>query len=171
MRYIVSGVNFRTEGIHVRAWSQGHVDGRYVRSVYRRMTGKRLKSFPVIPLKDLVSSIVFHRPRNVYLLDYLEYDKAAAKALLTERFGWVDYGGKHYESVYTRFYQGWILPQRFGYDKRRMHLSTLIMSGQVDARRRACRARASAVRAGARRRGPRVRRQEARHQQSASSTS
>jgi N-acetyl sugar amidotransferase len=129
--YIVSGVNFRTEGIHVRAWSQGHVDGRYVTSVYRAMTGKRLKSFPVIPLRDLVSTIVFQRPRTVMLLDYLEYDKAAAKKLLTDEFGWVDYGGKHYESVYTRFYQGWILPQRFGYDKRRMHLSTLIMSGQA----------------------------------------
>jgi hypothetical protein len=131
VRYIVSGVNFRTEGIHVRAWSQGHVDGRYVRSVYRRMTGKALRSFPVIPLSDLVRSIVFGRPKTVFLLDYLDYDKAAAKELLTERFGWVDYGGKHYESVYTRFYQGWILPQRFGYDKRRMHLSTLIMSGQM----------------------------------------
>ena len=131
VRYIVSGVNFRTEGIHVRAWSQGHVDGRYVRSVYRRMTGKALRSFPVIPLSDLVRSIVFGRPKTVFLLDYLDYDKAAAKELLTERFGWVDYGGKHYESVYTRFYQGWILPQRFGYDKRRMHLSTLIMSGKM----------------------------------------
>jgi N-acetyl sugar amidotransferase len=131
LRHIVSGINFRTEGIHVSAWSQGHVDGRYVSSVYRQMTGKKLQSFPVIPLRDLVSSIVFHRPRTVMLLDYLDYDKAAAKRLLTEQFGWVDYGGKHYESVYTRFYQGWILPQRFGYDKRRMHLSTLIMSGQT----------------------------------------
>jgi hypothetical protein len=45
-------------------------------------------------------------------------------------YGW-NYGGKHYESVYTRFYQGWILPHKFGYDKRRMHLSTLVCSGQM----------------------------------------
>ncbi len=131
IRHLVSGVNFRTEGIHVRAWSQGHVDGRYVRGVYRSVTGRRLAGFPVIPVSDLVRSIVFERPKMVLLLDYLDYDKAAAKQLLIERFGWVDYGGKHYESVYTRFYQGWILPTRFGYDKRRMHLSTLVCSGQV----------------------------------------
>ena len=53
-----------------------------------------------------MSSIVFERPQTVLLLDYLDYDKAAAKQLLIEKFGWVDYGGKHYESVYTRFYQG-----------------------------------------------------------------
>lgn len=131
IRHLVSGVNFRTEGIHVRAWSQGHVDGVYVRGVYRAVTGRRLERFPVIPVADLVRSIVFERPKMVLLLDYLDYDKAAAKQLLMEQFGWVDYGGKHYESVYTRFYQGWILPARFGYDKRRMHLSTLICSGQV----------------------------------------
>jgi hypothetical protein len=65
------------------------------------------------------------------LLDYLGYDKQAAKRLLMENYGWEDYGGKHYESVYTRFYQGWILPHKFGYDKRRMHLSTLVCSGQM----------------------------------------
>src|SRR5262249_13928940 len=79
----------------------------------------------------LVLNIVLHRPRWVFLLDYLDYDKTAAKRLLTESYGWQDYGGKHYESVYTRFYQGWILPRKFGYDKRRMHLSTLVCSGQM----------------------------------------
>lgn len=132
IRHLVSGVNFRTEGIHVRAWSQGHVDGVYVRGVYRAVTNRRLARFPVIPVADLVRSVVFERPKMVLLLDHLDYDKAAAKRLLVEQFGWVDYGGKHYESVYTRFYQGWILPTRFGYDKRRMHLSTLVCSGQMD---------------------------------------
>jgi hypothetical protein len=65
------------------------------------------------------------------MLDYLDYDKLAAKRLLMEKFGWEDYGGKHYESVYTKFYQGWILPQKFGYDKRRMHLSSLVCCGQM----------------------------------------
>jgi hypothetical protein len=65
------------------------------------------------------------------MLDYLDYDKQAAKRFLIERFGWEDYGGKHYESVYTKFYQGWILPHKFGYDKRRMHMSSLICCGQL----------------------------------------
>ena len=131
VNYCINGVNFRTEGIHVREWSQGHLDSRYVRSVYRQFTHKRLQHFPLISVPRLVLSIVLHRPRWVFLLDYLDYDKTAAKRLLAESYGWQDYGGKHYESVYTRFYQGWILPHKFGYDKRRMHLSTLVCSGQM----------------------------------------
>lgn len=129
--YYLSGINFRTEGIHVREWSQGHVDGRYIRSIYKQFTGKRLKHFPLIPVPTLVRNVVMHRPKAVYLLDYLDYDKKSAKRLLMENYGWEDYGGKHYESVYTRFYQGWILPHKFGYDKRRMHLSALVCSGQM----------------------------------------
>jgi N-acetyl sugar amidotransferase len=129
--YCLSGINYRTEGIHVRAWSQGHVDSRYIRSVYQQFTGTQLVHFPLIPVTTLVRNIVLHRPRNVFLLDYLDYDKQAAKQLLTDKYGWEDYGGKHYESVYTRFYQGWILPHKFGYDKRRMHLSALVCSGQM----------------------------------------
>jgi N-acetyl sugar amidotransferase len=129
--YLLNGINFRTEGIHVRAWSQGHLDSRYIRSVYRAFTGKRLEHFPLIPVSTLVLNIVLHRPRNVFVLDYLDYDKQSTKRLLIDKYGWEDYGGKHYESVYTRFYQGWILPHKFGYDKRRMHLSTLICSGQM----------------------------------------
>jgi len=129
--YCVTGVNLRTEGIHVREWSQGHLDSRYIKSVYRQFTGKRLRNFPLIPVTTLVRNIVLHRPRNVFLLDYLDYDKQATKRLLLDTYGWEDYGGKHYESVYTRFYQGWILPHKFGYDKRRMHLSTLVCSGQM----------------------------------------
>jgi N-acetyl sugar amidotransferase len=131
VNYCINGVNFRTEGIHVREWSQGHLDSRYIRSVYRRFTGKRLQHFPLISVPRLVLSIVLHQPRWVFMLDYLDYDKQAAKRLLMEQYGWEDYGGKHYESLYTKFYQGWILPHKFGYDKRRMHLSTLICSGQV----------------------------------------
>jgi N-acetyl sugar amidotransferase len=129
--YCLSGINFRTEGIHVRAWSQGHLDSRYIKSVYKEFTGKRLQHFPLIPVSTLVHNIVLHNPTNVFLLDYFDYDKQAAKRLLIDQYGWEDYGGKHYESVYTRFYQGWILPHKFGYDKRRMHLSTLICSGQM----------------------------------------
>jgi N-acetyl sugar amidotransferase len=129
--YCINGINFRTEGIHVREWSQGHLDSRYIKSVYRQFTGKRLRHFPLIPVTTLVLNLVLHRPRYVFLLDYLDYDKQSAKRLLMERYGWEDYGGKHYESVYTRFYQGWILPHKFGYDKRRMHLSTLVCSGQM----------------------------------------
>ncbi|MBK7087805.1 MAG: hypothetical protein IPH56_02465 [Chitinophagaceae bacterium] len=53
------------------------------------------------------------------------------KRLIQDEFGWRDYGGKHYESIWTRFYQGYILPEKFKIDKRKAHLSDLIFSGQI----------------------------------------
>jgi hypothetical protein len=61
----------------------------------------------------------------------VDYDKEEAKRLIGRELGWRDYGGKHYESVWTRFFQGYYLPTKFGYDKRKAHLSTLIVSGQL----------------------------------------
>ena len=65
------------------------------------------------------------------VLDYVDYVKSDAVALLQREVGWRSYGGKHHESVYTRWYQGWFLPTRFGYDKRKVHLSSLICSGEL----------------------------------------
>jgi hypothetical protein len=65
------------------------------------------------------------------LLNYLDYDKKTAAQELEAKTGWRNYGSKHHESIYTRFYQGYILPLRFGFDKRRCHLSSLVCSGQM----------------------------------------
>ncbi len=64
-------------------------------------------------------------------MNYIDYKKDTVMRLLEAELGWVYYGGKHYESVYTRFYQGYILPKKFGIDKRKAHLSDLIKSGQI----------------------------------------
>ena len=65
------------------------------------------------------------------LLNYVVYDKKEAKEKIISELSWRDYGGKHYESVFTRFYQGYILPTKFKVDKRKAHLSNLIFSGQL----------------------------------------
>ena len=64
-------------------------------------------------------------------LNWMPYNKNAVKATLQKELNWRDYGGKHYESIWTRFYQGYILPVKFGVDKRKAHLSSLICSGQM----------------------------------------
>ena len=61
----------------------------------------------------------------------MEYNKKAAKELIQKELGWKDYGGKHHESIFTRFFQAYYLPVKFGYDKRKAHLSSLILSGQI----------------------------------------
>ena len=65
------------------------------------------------------------------ILNYVEYNKSEAMDVIEEKLGWVNYGGKHYESIYTRFFQSYILPRKFNIDKRKAHLSTLINSGQI----------------------------------------
>ena len=91
-----------------------------------------LKKFPirhswdVLRVKKRASQRVNHR-----WLNRTPYVKSEAKTAIMQEFGWRDYGGKHYESVFTRFYQGYILPEKFGVDKRKAHLSNLIFSGQI----------------------------------------
>lgn len=128
-RWIVTGVNQRTESHLPREWSQGHLDWRYICSVHRQFGSVPLKTFPALPLVRL--NWYRLRQRWVDILDNLDYSKADAIAVLERELGWRNYGGKHYESIYTRFFQGWILPRKFGYDKRRAHLSSLICSGQI----------------------------------------
>jgi hypothetical protein len=68
---------------------------------------------------------------KIQVLNYIKYNKQEAKNLITKELKWVDYVGKHYESVFTKFYQSYILPVKFNIDKRKPHLSTLICSGQI----------------------------------------
>jgi hypothetical protein len=61
----------------------------------------------------------------------LDYNRETAKQRIQQELGWRDYGSKHHESLYTKFFQNYLLPQKFGFDKRRAHLSTLVCSGQM----------------------------------------
>lgn len=131
VRYIVDGRNLTTEGILPPSWSQGHGDWKYIRSVHRRFGTRRLRNYPHFGITELGVYSVLKRLKTVSILNYVPYVKADAMATIGRELGWEYYGGKHYESVYTRFYQGYVLPEKFGIDKRRAHLSTLICSGQV----------------------------------------
>ncbi|RIK31458.1 MAG: N-acetyl sugar amidotransferase [Anaerolineae bacterium] len=129
VKYIVSGFNVRTETHLPRAWSQGHFDWKYIRSVNQLFGRGKLKTFPHIGFFTYYRRLLTHR--RVDILNYIDFNKAEAMKILEQELGWRYYGGKHYESIYTRFYQGYILPVKFGYDKRRSHLSSLICSGET----------------------------------------
>ena len=129
LKTIISGVNLRTESHLPPAWSQGHLDSRYIRDVHSKFGTRPLKTFPLIG---------FWKARSfrtggvaVDLLNYLDVTRAEALETLERELGWQSYGGKHHESIYTRFYQGYILPRKFGFDKRKSHLSSLICAGQI----------------------------------------
>jgi N-acetyl sugar amidotransferase len=131
IKYFISGHNLATEGVLPRSWGYDAFDLRFVLAIQRKFGTVKLRTFPRLGLMPRLYYIYLQNLRAVRLLDYVDYNRNEAKRLLEREIGWRDYGGKHYESVFTRFFQGYILPRKFGIDKRRAHLSALICSGQI----------------------------------------
>lgn len=132
IRYILSGHNFATESILPTAWGYNAADAKHLKAIQRQFGSVKLSSYPTMGILKRYVWYGYVRPiTTVHLLNYMPYVKTEAKRAITEELGWRDYGGKHYESVFTRWFQGAYLPQKFGYDKRRAHLSSLIVSGQI----------------------------------------
>jgi N-acetyl sugar amidotransferase len=130
LRHVITGLNVRTETHVPIAWSQGHWDWGYIRAVHRRYGSGRVKTFPHFSFFEFVT-LCRHTHQTTNLLDFIDYKKKDVLVFLQKELGWKDYGGKHHESIYTRWFQGCYLPRKFGYDKRRSHLSSLICSGEI----------------------------------------
>ncbi len=128
---IISGMNFRTEAYSNPDWAYGHSDWTYIRDVHRKHGNVPLRDYPHYGLSHLLYLNGVRGLRTLSILNYVNYEKAAAAKTITEELGWRDYGGKHHESVYTRFFQGYVLPRKFGIDKRYAHFSDLINAGQM----------------------------------------
>jgi N-acetyl sugar amidotransferase len=129
--YIISGTNMVTEHIMPPSWLYRKMDGANLKDIHNRYGKRPLKTYPTFNFRKHVYYSAVLKLNPVSILNYLPYNKDAAKALLQKELGWRDYGGKHYESVFTKFYQAYILPVKFHIDKRKAHLSTLICSGQL----------------------------------------
>jgi N-acetyl sugar amidotransferase len=132
VKHILSGANLATEGLTMPAgWSNYKRDVRNIRAIHRRFGTLPIKTHPLLSTArhawyEIVRGIRWHA-----LLDYFDYNKFEALEILQREVGYKPYPYKHYESVFTRFYQAYILPRKFGFDKRRVHLSTLVVSGQM----------------------------------------
>lgn len=131
IKYILSGTNVHTEQTLPKSWVHPKADHINIKSIHRRFGTLPLKTFPFMDgkVKRYYHQII--GVRSVSLLNFVEYDKNKVKQLIEKELGWRDYGGKHYESIWTRFYQGYILPEKFKVDKRKAHLSDLIFGGQI----------------------------------------
>ncbi|MDO8749582.1 MAG: N-acetyl sugar amidotransferase [Dehalococcoidia bacterium] len=132
VRYIISGSNLATEGIMPLSWGYLNLDWKHIKGVHDRFGVRKLKGYPHLTLFHWAYYTFVKRIKIFPILNYVDYNKEAFKRLLASEYGWKDYGGKHYESVYTRFFQGYILPMKFHVDKRRAHLSAMICSGQMN---------------------------------------
>ena len=131
IKYILySGSNHKTEGRIPRDWT--YMDGRYIRSVHQEFGElNKLHTYPNYTLGSLLFFHLFKRIKLVRLFNYMEFDNDLAIQELKQHLEWEYYGGKHYESVYTKFFQSYILPVKHDIDKRIVHYSALIRSGQM----------------------------------------
>ena len=131
VKFILSGGNLTTEAIMPSSWSYYNQDLLFLKALHRKFGTVPLRTFPTISIPQYLYYVFVLGIRQVPFLNYIDYRKEQAKELLQKELSWRDYGGKHCESVWTRFFQGYYLPVKFGFDKRRAHLSTLICSGQI----------------------------------------
>ena len=132
IRYIVSGNNIATESVLPEAWGYSSRDLRHLEGIQKKFGKLKLKKFPRYNIFEYMIYYPYIKGiKVIQILNYLSYIKAEAKETITRELGWRDYGGKHCESVFTKFFQSYYLPVKFGYDKRKAHLSSLILSGQI----------------------------------------
>ena len=131
IKYIVNGNNLVTEQIRVLDYGHSFWDLSQIRGIHAIYGNRKLKTFPQISFWKRLYFEKIKGIKSISLLNYMPYNKRCAKEFLNREMGWRDYGGKHHESIITRFHQTFILMRKFGVDKRRGHLSNLIFSGQL----------------------------------------
>jgi hypothetical protein len=102
-----------------------------MKAIHKKFGSVPLKTFPYLGVTKGWYYMKIKGLKTYSPLNWIDYDKGAVKKFIQEELGWRDYGGKHYESIFTKFYQAYILPVKFKVDKRRAHLSNLICSGQL----------------------------------------
>ncbi len=132
IKYVLTGANMSTEGV------RPPIEWVYINDIV--LLNDIHKKFGKIPLKTLPRAGMlkyklfyefFLGMKRVYILDLIDYNKEKAEQILLENFGWQKYDNKHYENVFTRFYEGYYLPKKFGFDKRKCYLSNMILSKQI----------------------------------------
>ncbi len=132
IKYILHGGNVETEGGRLpKGWTHEKFDQLNILSIHQKFGRQKLKTYPRLSFYKRYYMNVVYKLKWLGILDYMPYNKNEVKKLITEKLGWRDYGGKHFESVFTRFYQAYILPVKFHIDKRKFHYSVLICSGQM----------------------------------------
>ena len=132
VKSILGGTNQATEGMRIPGdWNWFKFDRKNIEALGGTFRKVRLRTFPAIGTWGYIWYEYVRRIRWISFLDFFDYNKAAALAELQRDYGYKPYPYKHYESVFTRFYQGYLLPQKFGVDKRRVHFSTLVAAGQM----------------------------------------
>lgn len=134
IKYVLTGGNFSTECCREpNEWgAYPGIDKTLITDIHKKFGKRKLKSFPIIDV--LVYKVFHHRVLGMKVfkpLNLVPYIKKEAEQLLQDKYGWQPFQHKHHESRFTRFYEDYWMPRKFGYEKRRAHFSSLIMTGQM----------------------------------------
>ncbi len=130
IKYILGGTNQATEGMKMPSdWNWFKYDKKNIISISNKFSGQKLKTFPSIGITSFFLKEFVFKIKWISFLDYIDYRKNEALEELTNFYSYKPYPYKHYESIFTRFYQGHILLEKFNVDKRKLHLSTLVVNG------------------------------------------
>jgi N-acetyl sugar amidotransferase len=132
LRHVLSGGNIATESVLPAEWAYNAMDLRHLEAIHQRFGKRKLKTFPRVSFfRYYFWNRYVKRMRVIRPLNYLPYLKSEAISTLERELGFKYYGGKHFESRFTKWQQLYYRPKKFGYDARRAHLSSLIVSGQM----------------------------------------
>jgi aminotransferase len=133
VKYILSGSNLATETIMPDSWGYDTRDSKHIIGIKHAFGDPlvKLSTFPLLHPVQFLKHVFVDKIKLVPLLNYVNYDKASAVAAMKSAFGYTAYERKHGESRFTRFFQEYYLPGKFGFDKRKAHLSSMIASGLI----------------------------------------
>tara|TARA_Y100000992_G_C21273779_1_gene498609 strand:+ start:3233 stop:4339 length:1107 start_codon:yes stop_codon:yes gene_type:complete len=132
IKHVLSGGNYRTEHGLPKSWRWDKLDYKNLKDIHRRYGSLKLKTYPTIDNFKFnfwyrgIKRIKQHLPLN-----YINFKRGEASEILSNEYDWRDYGGKHHESLFTKFYQAYVLPRKFNIDKRKAHFSSLIRNGEM----------------------------------------
>jgi N-acetyl sugar amidotransferase len=134
IKYVLTGANFSTECCREpEEWGAfPGIDKMFVKDLHEKFGTRPLKTFPLIDV--LVYKIYYQYILGMKIfkpLNLVPFIKKDAEILLKEKFGWESFPHKHHESRFTRFFEDYWLPRKFGFDRRKAHFSSLILTGQM----------------------------------------
>ena len=132
IKFVLSGHNVVTEGTYLpKSWVHSKLDYFNLKDIHKQYGSIKLKTYPYLSFIKRLYNFYNSQFEYIQLLNLVDYNKFEVKKKLVSELSWKDYGGKHFESIFTRFYQGYILPNKFNIDKRVFHYSCLVQSEQI----------------------------------------
>jgi len=132
IKYVISGGNLATESVFPKNWHHDAMDAINLRAIHKKYGAIPLRNYKTINIFQYYLYYPYiYGMKTFRPLNFMKYEKAEALSFLKKTISYKDYGNKHGESIFTKFFQNYYLPKKFGYDKRRPHYSSMILSKQI----------------------------------------